>query len=170
MLSKRGPNIKTDRLLLTPNPSWNKTASSQWYKNCPVGINEVGAWTKLSAEKAGLDVKRVKITNHSTRSTAVSQLAKAGVGEQQLIKITGHSSAGSLRPYLQMDQEHHSKLIEKLRSKSEPSPSTSSSSATVKEVASEEVEVPFANNLASNSIVYSNCTFLNCPVSARNPQ
>jgi hypothetical protein len=41
----------------------------------------------------------------------LSQLAKAGVGEQQLIKITGHSSAQSIRSNLQLDSAHHSEIM-----------------------------------------------------------
>jgi hypothetical protein len=37
---------------------------------------------KESARKVGLDVKKQNITNHSSRATAVSSLAKAGIGEQ----------------------------------------------------------------------------------------
>jgi hypothetical protein len=61
--------------------------------------------------------KKIKITNHSVIATTVSNLAKQGVGEQQLIKITGHSSAHSIRPYLQMDMEHHQTIINSMRQK-----------------------------------------------------
>lgn len=40
---------------------------------------------------------------------------KAGVNQQEIIKITGHSSSSSLKPYLQLDDEHHLNLINKLR-------------------------------------------------------
>ncbi|KAJ3655633.1 hypothetical protein Zmor_014754 [Zophobas morio] len=112
MLAKKGKTIKTDRLCLTENPSWK---TSSWYKNSPVGVNEFSKRFKTSAEKVGLDTKSRKITNHSARSTALSQLTKAGIGEQQLTKITGHSSAGSIRPYLQLDSSHHNKIVTTFR-------------------------------------------------------
>ncbi|KAJ3655754.1 hypothetical protein Zmor_014869 [Zophobas morio] len=110
LLSKRTPNITCERLFLTVNPYWKKSSSSAWYKNTPIGRNEINKWTRCAAEEIGIDTKKVKITNHSTRSTVVSHLVKAGISEHQLIKITGHKNATSLKPYLKVDQEHHKKL------------------------------------------------------------
>ena len=111
--SKRTTNITTERFFLTPNPQWQND-NSPWYKNCPVGKNEIGKWTKLAAEKIGLDVCNINITNHSNRATAVSHLAKSGLDEQQIIKITGHASTSSLAPYLEIDTEHHEQIIKKM--------------------------------------------------------
>lgn len=102
-------------MFLTPNPYWQASNSYGWYKNCPAGINEVGKWFKTLAEKSGLDVKKTKICNHSLRSSAVSHLAKAGIGEQQLIKITGHRNVNSINSYLQIDKVHHESMIEEMR-------------------------------------------------------
>lgn len=70
---------------------------------------------KESATKAGLDTKNKQITNHSSRATAVSTLSKFGAGEQEIMKITGHANPNSIKPYLQLDDEHHEKLIKKMR-------------------------------------------------------
>ncbi|KAJ4431507.1 hypothetical protein ANN_20105 [Periplaneta americana] len=59
----------------------------------------------------GLDVKKQKITNHSSRCTAVSNMTRIDIQEQELIKITGHSCASSLKPYLQINEEHHSEIL-----------------------------------------------------------
>lgn len=64
---------------------------------------------------------KVKISNHSMRSTASTNLAKAGVGEQQL---TEHSKAASIQPYLQMDSQHHLNIITVLISVQNNVPST----------------------------------------------
>lgn len=106
-------NNKSERFFLTVNPNWMK--SGHWYKNMPVGRNEIAKWTKTEAKNAGLDICSRKITNHSLRATAVSKLAKSGVGEQELIQITGHSSAKSIKSYIQMDQDHHQNIIERMR-------------------------------------------------------
>ncbi|KAJ8966840.1 hypothetical protein NQ317_003022 [Molorchus minor] len=98
---KRDANIKSDRLFLTQNPFWNKVPGARWYKDSPVGQNTISKWVKESAQKAGLDLGNKKITNHSSRATAVSNLAKSGLGEQQIIKITGHANSNSIKPYLQ---------------------------------------------------------------------
>ncbi|XP_031341004.1 uncharacterized protein LOC116169118 [Photinus pyralis] len=97
-------NIKTDRLFLTVNPNWRDLQGVGWYKDVPVGKNVMGKWMNDSAKRAGLNTTDKKITNHSSRATAVSTLAKSGVEEQQIIKITGHSNANSIKPYLQLDK------------------------------------------------------------------
>ena len=137
LIEKRGPHITTDRLFLTPNPYWTKNGSS-WYKNVPIGKNIFCKWTKTSAEKTGLDVKKRKITNHSSRSTIVSQMSNVGVQKQELIKITGHSNSSSLKPYLQLIEEHHLNILNKVRC------STSTKSED------------------SVSLTYNNCVFNNC--------
>ncbi|CAH0558871.1 unnamed protein product [Brassicogethes aeneus] len=87
-----------------------------------IALNIIRCLVKLAkaVQKAvqiaiGLNVKERKITNHSNRSTAVSELAKNGVQEQQLLKITGHSNPNSIKPYLNIDQEHHNKIINTMR-------------------------------------------------------
>ena len=100
LMEKRGNLIQTDRLFLTPNPYWSQPNSKGWYKNIPVGKNIVSSWFKSAASDIGIGTKKVKITNYSARATAVSKLVKEGVGEQQLIKITGHSNSQSIKPYL----------------------------------------------------------------------
>jgi hypothetical protein len=107
-------------LFLTPNPSWQNQQSIGRFKNTPVGRNQISSWMAESAKNWYRFKKKKKITNHSVRATAVSNLAKQGVGEQQLIKITGHSSAHSIRPYLQMDMEHHQTIINSMRQKIKP--------------------------------------------------
>lgn len=142
LLSKRGKHVKSNRLFLRPNRYW-KTETDNWYDNMPLGKHIINNWMKTSAEAIGLDVKEKKITNHSNRSTAVSQLAKSGVPDQQLIKITGHNNPNSIKPYLNIDQEHHNKIINNMRG------STSS-----------VVETNSATSASSFS--FSNCTFNNC--------
>lgn len=140
LLSKRGKNIKTHRLFLKPNRHW-KTENDKWYDNVPLGKNTINGWTKSSAEAVGLDTKGRKITNHSNRATAVSTLAKNGIDEQQLLKITGHNNANSIKPYLNIDQEHHNRIINSMRG----------NTSSVTEA-----------NTSSSKYNFSNCSFNNC--------
>lgn len=141
LLSKRGTNITTNRLFLAVNRHWKVGSSSNsWYKNSPVGTNTISTWTKTSAQKIGLDTHKNKISNHSNRATAVSQLIKSGIGEQEAMKITGHQSSSSMKPYLQINQEHHKKILHTIRNNTNPTASTS-------------------NSQSSQSIVYNNCIF-----------
>jgi hypothetical protein len=114
-LEKRDPHITTNRLFLTPNPFWQKENCVGFFKNVPLGRNTISTWTNDAAEKIGIDTKRVKISNQSNRSSAVSNLAKQGVPEIQISKITGHSSMNSISSYLKMNQEHHQEIIAKMR-------------------------------------------------------
>ena len=139
LISKRSNNVKTDRLFLTVNPSWK---SSFWYKNMPIGRNNIQQWINDNAQRAGLNTKNRKITNHSSRATAVSSLAKAGVSDQQLIKISGHSSSHSIKPYLQLDKDHHETLINQMRE-------------------TNNVDDSSLNLTTAKQVVYNNCTF-NC--------
>ena len=80
----------------------------------------------------------MQISNHSNRSSAVSNLTKKGVCEQEVIKMTGYSSTNSLKPYLQLDEEHHANIVNVLRRDGGTN-----------------------QNLGSPVINYNNCTF-NC--------
>lgn len=141
LISKRGVHITSPRLFLKPNRHW-KTETDSWYDNIPVGKNTINGWTKSSAEAIGLNVKDKKITNHSNRSTAVSELAKKGVQEQQLLKITGHNNPNSIKPYLNIDQEHHRKIINTMRG---------NGSSIVEK-----------NSQSNATLNFNNCTFTNC--------
>lgn len=168
ILSHRPNHISTDRFFLTPNPFWRNDTSKGWYKNVPLGINEILKWTKISAEKIGLDVKNKKITNHSHRCSTVSNLAKAGVTEQEVIKITGHSSSSSIKPYLQLNSDHHQNLVANLRGKSLDIESTMLPTSTTHlnstlQTSVREVETTSViESTAKRQIIYSNCIFNNC--------
>jgi hypothetical protein len=108
-----------------------------------------------AATKIGLDPKKVKISNRST-ATAVSHLARKGVSENELIKITGHNNIQSLKPYLQIDKDHHRELVNKLRG------DTSESI-----IEAEQMNCPVNSTIThQRPIIYQNCNFtckyLNC--------
>lgn len=158
LMEKRGPNITTDRIFLTVHPNWQK---GYWFKNTPIGINTMSKWTKTSAERIGIDTKKHKITNHSHRSSAVSALAKQGVGEQELIKLTGHANANSIKPYLQLDSDHHLKLIKSLRTTNEACSATSASQLI--QVNQTQNQALIEENGRTTINNYNNCTFnINC--------
>lgn len=154
--------------------SVNRTKKT-WYKNVPVGKNTLSKWTQICAQKAGLLTGK-KVTNHSLRASAVSALAKSGVQEEQLIKITGHSSTASIRPYLQIDQEHHENIIYKMRGNDAknmvPAAPISTQPIHPRMDICEETTAAKIGSVSSNStpqhsvIQYTNCVFncntLNC--------
>jgi hypothetical protein len=179
LLNKRTSKITTNRLFLTPNSAWQSNRSTGWFKNIPVGRNELSKWTKDAAQKTGMNTTEVKISNHSMRSTAVTNLAKAGVGEQQLIKITGHSKAASIQPYLQMDSQHHSNIITALRTVQNNVPSTSFEAPLKRQKIDtsssqhhQSFDTPHSNieNSATTNIIKNNLTDManNTPVTYNN--
>jgi hypothetical protein len=153
-MEKRAKNITTNRFFVTPNPHWTNSGST-WYKNFPVGKKTFSKWNKLSAEKSGVDTKQRKITNHTSRSTIVSHMVKIGVQEQELIKISGHTSASSLKPYLQLNKQHHSSIVNKIRSQASVGVNDSflNAPAASNTVSSSDSSSKFAN------CVFNNCTF-----------
>lgn len=117
-----------------------------------MGRNSISTWVLSSAKKIGIDTKSSKITNHSIRATAVSHLAKAGVGEEQLIKLSGHSNTHSIRPYLQMDMAHHSHIVEAMRGNNNIEANvTNNNSATTTSTLSDASQ--------KQVITYNNCVF-----------
>jgi integrase len=134
---------------LAPNPNWKNINSKGWYKNMTIGRNNISSWMFESAQKIGIDTKKIKITNHSVRASAVSNLAKQGIGEEQLIKLTGHSNTHSIKPYLQMDADHHKKIIESMRNEK-----GSLSGGNFSSTASTSTDSSYKGNY-----VYNNCVF-----------
>ena len=108
------------------------------------------------AKNIALDVKRVKITNHSNRAAATTELSRSGVGEQKLVKITGHSSPSSLKPYLQLDQEHHRELIGSIRTTIQGTVTTTAQNTSMQQTINKSHES------SENQVVYNNCVFTNC--------
>lgn len=160
-------NVSCDRFFLTANPISIAAISKRWYKNVPVGRNTMSTWTHKAAKTAGLDLDRKKITNHSLRASAVTALAKNGVGEEQLIKITGHTSTSSIRPYLQLDEEHHENIIKKMRGEQSEDQKTVARSSPVTSVPRTTIAalnpegLQSATTASANTIYYNNCVF-NC--------
>ena len=110
----------------------------------------MSTWTKSAAEAIGINTDKIKISNHSHRASTITHLAQAGVQEQTLIKMSGHSSSLSLKPYLQFDKEHHSTLVQEIRTN------------TVANVVPSDVQT---NPATSNEVfggrpqsVYNNCS------------
>ncbi|KAJ3644276.1 hypothetical protein Zmor_026942 [Zophobas morio] len=143
LLEKRGKHITSKRLFLTPNAHWKKKDSG-FFKNCPLGKNEISKWTSLGAAQMGLDIKKRKITNHSNRSVAVSNLAEASVDKNQIAKISGHGSVSYIRSYLQINSTHHVAIVEKIRPEQQQGTNNN---------------VNPNENVNSSKILYKNCVF-----------
>ena len=110
--SKRPENCSTNALFL----SWFRKAESitagKWYQNIPLGRHTLdGVVRNLSDSMPGSS----KYTNQSLRKTCASTLHKAGVGREDIAKITGHSSA-AIERYISLDSDDHMKYSSLLQS------------------------------------------------------
>lgn len=70
-------------------------------------INTLSKWEKNVSRKE-MDIKNFKVSN---RATAVSQLLASCIGEQETMKITGDVSSSSMKPYVQLNTEHHQNML-----------------------------------------------------------
>ena len=98
----------------------------------------------------------MKITNHSNRAAAVTELSRSGVGEQKLVKIIGHSNPSSLKPYFQLDQEHHREVNGSIRTTFQGTVTTTAQNTSMQQTINNRHES------SENQIVYNNCDFTNC--------
>ena len=114
---------------MTPNKDWKATCA--WYKSCLVGLNQTSKWTRLGAENVGIDTKKANIMNPSNRFLGVSILANSGANLQEIIKVTGHSTPNSLKPYLKLSEQHHVKIINQIRKNSDISSSSETSTSSL---------------------------------------
>lgn len=87
-------NPEVDCLWQKPNPNYLKTG--YWYCRAPLGHNTLGCMMKNMCEKAKLSNT---YTNHCTRVTTSVMLNEEGFNENDIIKVTGHSSTASLKSY-----------------------------------------------------------------------
>ena len=77
----------------------SRTATSScptWYNGRPIGSNTIATFMSRISKAAKLS----KVyTNHCIRVTAVTVLSNAGVGETDIISVSGHKNVQSLVPY-----------------------------------------------------------------------
>ena len=83
-----------DSLWQKPNPNYQKLGN--WYCRAPVGHNTLGNMMANICKRAKLENK---YTNHCTRVTTTVMLNEEGFNENDIIKVTGHSSTASLKSY-----------------------------------------------------------------------
>lgn len=110
--SKRPENCSTNALFLSWFRKTESIAAGKWYQNIPLGRHTLdGVVRNLSDSMPGSS----KYTNQSLRKTCASTLHKAGVGRDDIAKITGHSSA-SIERYISLDSDDHMRYSSLLQS------------------------------------------------------
>ena len=78
----------------------NPTVDVVWYRNSPLGKNEIGKFMTRAAKQANLDVSDgKKIANHTVRKTSIGRLIDNNVPESLIIQHSGHQQVESLSSY-----------------------------------------------------------------------
>ena len=90
MKYKKKLNVKCNRLFQRPSKG-----TTQWYDNCPLGHNTIGAMMPTISISAGLSQR---YTNHSLRATTVHVLDKEQFA-RHIMSVTGQKSENSLKTY-----------------------------------------------------------------------
>jgi hypothetical protein len=67
------------------------------------------------------------------------------------VNITGHSNPSSLKPYLQLDQEHHREIIGSIRTTIQEPVTTTAQNTSMQQTINKRYESP------ENQVVYKNC-------------
>ena len=73
--------------------------SNIWYMPAPLGKNMIGNFLAKAAERAGIQRRGSKISNHSVRKTCISRLLDADVPENFASQLSGHKNTESLQSY-----------------------------------------------------------------------
>lgn len=80
---------------LTPVPVKYIKPEGYWYRETQLGKNKIGAFLPDACSLASIG----RHTNHGARRTAVKRMRNAGIPDDRIIKITGHSSVQTLAVY-----------------------------------------------------------------------
>ena len=76
---------------------FEKPKRDVWFSMQPVGVNKINSYVKGLATLGGLECTNKRFTNHSVRKTTVRKLQKAGVSNNKIAAVTGHSNEQSLK-------------------------------------------------------------------------
>ena len=89
-------SVTKDIFFFRPLEKTPSDPTSSWYSNQPVGKHTLELKLSRMCSLAGIEGK---ITNHSLRATAATQMYEMGVPEKVIQERTGHRSLDSLRVY-----------------------------------------------------------------------
>ena len=109
-MSLRPVDSPSDVLYLQPlrNP-----LSDCWYQPRAVGHNTLNQTVRRLCDKVGATSY---YTNHSLQRTCATRLYNSGVGEQEIMAITGYHSKDGVRAYKEISEEQEIELSEILQS------------------------------------------------------
>lgn len=72
------------------------TTDEIWYDHTPIGKNTIGKFMKTLSEEAKLSAI---FTNHSIRSTYITNLDAAGFESRHIMTVSSHKSESTIKTY-----------------------------------------------------------------------
>ena len=133
--------------------SLSKPVSNCWYEPRPVGHNSLNKTVRNLCDKIGATGY---FTNHSLRRTCATRLFRSGVGEQEIMAVTGHRSKDGVRVYKKMSEDQEKELSQILQSSKKPK--IEKEMAVVDKVAKEKENLPPVADSSGSSFNFSGCT------------
>ena len=90
-------NDNCEAFFQTPKPNTPTDDETPWYKNSPVGTNQLGKFMSIISKEAKLS----KVyTNHCLRSTCISILDSSGFANRDICRVSGHQNEASINSYV----------------------------------------------------------------------
>ena len=121
--------------LLNPNcpylftrPKSQYTEHGPWYTCQKMGKNMIGNMMKRISEEAGLSQL---YTNHCLRASTATILARSGLQDREIVKVTGHKNTDSVKHYVNAPTIGKQKAVSSLLHKKIPSTATGNSVAVM---------------------------------------
>ena len=137
------------------NKKFDPKRDDVWFTVNPIGINTLGNFMKKISKRLALSVT---YTNHCIRATCVTEMTRAGYEARQIMKVTGHKSAESLKSYDHDNCSATKRDISSLLSVGMKTPSVASASSSISNTMSTtQVQGQHVYHIHGN--FYQNCTF-----------
>ena len=90
-------NDNCEAFFQTPKGKTPTDDETPWYKNSPVGTNQLGKFMSIISKEAKLS----KVyTNHCLRSTCISILDSSGFANRDICRVSGHQNEASINSYV----------------------------------------------------------------------
>ena len=104
-------NPKCPCLWQKPKSAVPQIDGEPWYVNVPLGVNTIANKLKDISQKAGCS----KVyTNHCIRATCISSLDSAGFESRDIMTVSGHRSASSLKHYSKTSDARKKEMSQQL--------------------------------------------------------
>lgn len=99
---------------LAVNHVSNREYYHAWFKEMPMGINNIYSLTKKMVQSCPDIEGGRKLTNHSARKHLIQKLQDKGVENAQIMQISGHKNVASINTYSRLNEQQQKSISEVL--------------------------------------------------------